>query len=122
MVPVEVLEAPRPPDDPRPTDRLTPERPPSDRSDTGAEPTGDASALLDMLHAHVAELRHEAREARSTVADLTHRLGAAEGEVSAMRAILEIERERAKELREERDRWHEAATRPRRWWPFRRSA
>src|SRR4051794_21735380 len=80
VVPVEVLEAPHPPDDPR--------TPPADRSDTGAEPTGDACALLDMLRAHVAELRHEAREARSTVADLTRRLGAAEGEVSAMRAIL----------------------------------
>lgn len=54
-----------------------------------------------------------------------------EAEVNGLRAILEVERKRADELREERDRWASQAERltlegpgasQRRWWSFRRSA
>jgi hypothetical protein len=57
-----------------------------------------------------------------------------EAEINALKAILEAERKRAEELREERDRWAAQAERlalpapapapaPHRgWWPFRKSA
>lgn len=53
-----------------------------------------------------------------------------EAEINALKAILEAERKRAEELREERDRWASQAERlalpaptvppTRGWWPFRR--
>lgn len=53
-----------------------------------------------------------------------------EAEINALKAILEAERKRAEELREERDRWASQAERlalpaPAKtgggWWPFRRA-
>lgn len=54
-----------------------------------------------------------------------------EAEINALKAILELERKRAEELRGERDRWASQAERltlegpvpaARSWWPWRRSA
>jgi hypothetical protein len=80
---------------------------PDDEPDARA----DARALIAMLETHVAELRSEAKEGRAAIA-----------RVGVLEALLENERERLDEMRQDRDRWHAEATARRSWWPWRRSA
>jgi hypothetical protein len=71
----------------------------------------DARALIAMLEARVAELASEVKEGRAAIT-----------RVAVLEALLETERERLAEIRQDRDRWHAAATARRSWWPWRRSA
>ena len=71
----------------------------------------DARALIAMLEARVAELNSEAKQGRAAIARM-----------AVLEALLEAERERLAEMRQDRDRWHAAATARRSWWPWRRSA
>jgi hypothetical protein len=103
-IPVETLDAPRSPNDPRSSDRTAPERSP----DAPVEPSADARALIAMLEGRVSELAGEVKAARCTIADLT----AKAGRVDVLEALVEAEKRRAEELREERDRWHAVATSP----------
>ena len=64
-----------------------------------------------MLEARVAELDREAKQGRVAIA-----------RVGVLEAQLESERERLAELRQDRDRWHEAATVRSGWWPWKRRA
>ena len=130
-VPVEFLEAPRPPDVPRPDEPATPDRPEDDHPDT--------LVVLAMLRSQVARLEAELDGAR-TALDV-ERLRAAQVEV--LQAMLAAERARVEDikasegrriedLKAERDRWMAqadkliplAAPAPTRagWWPWRRSA
>jgi excisionase family DNA binding protein len=66
--------------------------------------------------------------------ELRIRTAALEAELSALKAILEAEKRRAEELREDRDRWHAQAERlalpapiseppvHQSWWPWRRAS
>jgi hypothetical protein len=92
-----------------------PEPQPDERPDSHADgpPDGraDARALIAMLEARVAELDSEVKQGRAAIA-----------RVAVLEAMLETERERLVEIRQDRDRWHAAATARRLWWLFRRSA
>src|SRR4051794_39254836 len=48
--------------------------------------------------------------AEGQVLDLNQQLGAAQGEVAALRGVLEFERERTRKRRQGGDHWHRAAT------------
>ena len=61
--------------------------------------------------------------------DLSTRNAILEAEIAALKAILDAEKRRADEIREDRDRWHAQAERltlsppaTAGWWPFRRNA
>jgi hypothetical protein len=71
----------------------------------------DARALMDMLEARVAELDKEAKQGRVAMT-----------RVAVLETLVESERERAAELRQDRDRWHAIATERRSWWLWRRRA
>ncbi len=102
-VPMEFLDAPRPPVEPRTADRSNPGRPEVDHPAVETEAAGDARALIAFLEARVAEMSGELREARSdlrtahtTVAELTAQAARVEG----LEALLAAERERIEELKE----------------------
>jgi hypothetical protein len=131
-VPVEVLDAPRPPDVPRTPDRSSSERSPADHPDTPVEPSADVRSLITVLEARVSELSGELKQARTTIAALTTKAAHAdvleallEAERKRTVEVKEAERQRAEDLKAERDRWASQAERlamRRTWWPFRRSA
>jgi hypothetical protein len=102
-VPVEFLEAPRPPVEPRSTDQSNPERPEDDHPAVDVEPTGDARALIAYLEARVSEMGDELKETRSdlkvaqvTITELTAQAARVEG----LEALLAAERERIAEMKE----------------------
>lgn len=131
-VPVEFLEAPRPPDVPRPDDTVTPEQPEDDHP--------DAITVVAMLRGQVARLEAELDGAR-TALDV-ERIRAAQ--VDVLQAMLAAERARVEDikaseasriedLKAERDRWIAQADKliplaspsPVQrggWWPWRRRA
>lgn len=82
---------------------VTPPEKPVTGDDTGPV-TGILTRHIERLEAEITELRAKASD-RDTIA----------AQVEALRAVLD-------EVRNERDRWHAAATAPRSWWPWRRSA
>jgi len=93
------------------------------------EPSADARSLITVLEARVSELSRELKEARTTIAALTTKASHAdvleallEAERKRAVEVKEAERQRAEDLKAERDRWHQAATARRSWWPWRRSA
>jgi hypothetical protein len=71
------------------------------------EATGDIGALvaLEVLREHIGRLEAEIGSLKDEVA----RERARGAQVDALTAILEIERKRAEELKQERDRWSAAA-------------
>ena len=71
------------------------------------EATGDIGALvaLEVLRSHIGRLETEIVSLKDEVA----RERARGAQVDALTAILEIERKRAEELKQERDRWSAAA-------------
>lgn len=94
-----------------------PSEPPSD--DTGhdtSESTSDLSAAVAVLERHAGRLESE-------LAALRAKLEAVEGErdteraragrIEVLEAVLELERQRLAEARQEAERWREAATAPR---------
>lgn len=130
-VPVEFLEMPRPPVDPRPEEEPDAEQPPVDHPDT--------LEVLAMLRSRIAELEGELSGAR-TALDV-ERVRAAQ--VDVLQAMLAAERTRVEDikasearriedLQAERDRWMAQAERliplatpvpkPTGWWPWRRTA
>ena len=137
-VPVEFLNAPRPP-----VDRDTAEDE-SDRSNPGRleDDREDGITVVEVMRDRVEQLERELAEAR--IALDAERIRAAQ--VEALRAVLEVERVRLEEVRQagdrrvedvraERDRWAAAAEAGQRqvaeliaeranrsWWPFRRRA
>lgn len=88
-----------------------PEPEPVDRPDAQPDDRSDARALIAMLEARVTELDAEVKQGRVAIA-----------RVGVLEALLENERERLAEVRQDRDRWHAEATTRRSWWPWRRSA
>jgi hypothetical protein len=127
-VPLEFIEAstqvdapPTAPADMATTPVLTP--PPTPAPDCPVEPeatasTGDARALVELLHSRIEELSADLRQARAEIAELA----AKSGRVDVVESLL-IERDRRiTDLEVDRDRWHAAATARRRWWPWRRGA
>jgi uncharacterized protein YfcZ (UPF0381/DUF406 family) len=102
-VPIEFLEAPRPPVEPRSADRSNPERPEDDHPVADLGPTGDARALISYLEARVSDANSEIKEVRAdlkiaqtVIAELTAQAARVEG----LEALLASERERIAELRE----------------------
>lgn len=133
-VPVEFLEAPRPPVDPRSDDEADADQPGDDRAD-------DALGLVvNMLRERVDSLTAELATARSDLELERVRAGQAE----VLKALIAVEQTRVEELRADCRRWEERADealkaliartavepRPtpqpaapaRSWWPWRRSA
>lgn len=140
-VPVEFLEAPRPPVEPRPTDQSSPDQPEDDQE--------DVLTIVALLRGQIARLEDDLEKARDGLDEArasleVERIRAAQ--VDVLQALLEIERkhvalvtedarQRADELRQDRDRWAGIAEAQQRqnadlmnakarrgWWPFRRSA
>ena len=60
--------------------------------------------------AEIADILTRLFSAEGQVLDLNQQLGAAQGEVAALRGVLEFERERTRELRKRGDHWYRAAT------------
>lgn len=129
-VPVEFLEMPRPPVDPRPEDEPEADQPVDDQA--------DVLSVVAVLRDQVDRLTGELDAAR-TALDV-ERVRAAQ--VDVLKAIIEGERtryedaraaeaRRVEDLKAERDRWAaqadrliplaEAESRPRPWWSFRRT-
>ena len=126
-VPVEVLEAPRTPNALPPHTRSEPRA--EVRPSAPAEHTPSEQPVIALLHARVAELVTELREARAATSEAQAKASRVEG----LEALLAAERERVNDLKAERDRWAAVAeasqrqiaqvTQPRRsWWPWRKSA
>jgi hypothetical protein len=88
-----------------------PDEQPASHADEPPDGRADARALISMLEARVSELDSEVKQGRAAIA-----------RVAVLEAMLETERERLGEIRQDRDRWHAAATARRSWWPWRRSA
>src|SRR3954471_2986578 len=78
--------------------------------------------LLDEANRQRDELRSErdcwAVQAEQVVATVDP----LKSTIEALKTALDAERGRLSELREERDRWRDAATARRSWWPWRKSA
>jgi hypothetical protein len=131
-VPTEVLDAPRPLDVPRSSDRMFPERPPVVHLDADAEASADARTLIAVLEARVSDLVGQVKEAQTTIATLTTKAARVdvleallEAERKRVVEVKEAERQRADDLKAERDRWAAQAERLSMrtgWWPFRRRA
>lgn len=130
-VPLEFLEQPRPPVDPRPEDEADAEQPADDQA--------DVLSVVAVLREQVDRLTGDLAAAR-TALDV-ERVRAAQ--VDVLKAVLESERarledaraaeaRRVEDLKAERDRWAaqadrliplaETGSRSRPWWPFKRSA
>lgn len=133
-VPVEFLEMPRPPVEPRTEDEPDAEQPADDQA--------DAFTAVAVLREQVDRLIGE-RDAARTALEM-ERVRAAQ--VDVLKAVLESERarledaraaetRRVEDMRADRDRWQakadealtalierSVADRPRSWWPFKRSA
>src|SRR3954468_6933696 len=60
--------------------------------------------------AEIADILTKLLSAEGQVLDLNQQLGAAQGEVAALRGVLEFERERTRKRRQGGDHWHRAAT------------
>lgn len=90
--------------------------------DAPAEPPVDApidGGIIPILNRHIERLEIEIEKLK-TERDAERTIAA---QVGALNAVLEIERERAAELRAERDRLLDRLMAPppvRRWWPFRK--
>ena len=121
-VPTEALETLQAPNTPTPHTRSEP------RANTPAEHTPSEQPVIALLHARVAELGAELREARAATSEAQAKANRVEG----LEALLAAERERVNDLKVERDRWAGIAeasqkqithlTEQRRgWWPFRRA-
>lgn len=137
-VPVEFLDMPRPPVEPRADEELDPEQPADDHPDT--------LTVMTILQGQIARLEGELDKARSAL-DAERVLSA---QVEVLKAVLEAERNRMEDLKasearrvedliRERDRWEAKADEtlkaliertavvPRSsalpsWWPWKRSA
>ncbi|WP_336490685.1 hypothetical protein [Methylobacterium nigriterrae] len=139
-VPIEFLETPRPPVEPRTDDRSDPEQPEDDQE--------DALTVVALLRGQIARLEEDLEKARNGMDEARaaleiERIRAAQ--VDVLQALLEVERkhvahvtedarQRADELRQDRDRWAGIAEAHQRqiselmnakarrgWWPFRRA-
>jgi hypothetical protein len=126
-VPAEVLEAPRTPNASPPHNRSEPRV--EVRPNASAERTPSEQPVITLLHARVAELAAELREARAATSEAQAKASRVEG----LETLLAAERERVNDLKAERDRWAgiaEASQRQiahlteqrRGWWPFRKRA
>src|SRR4051812_257110 len=126
-VPAEALEAPRTPNAPPPHTRSEPRA--ETRSHAPTERTPSEQPVIALLHARVAELAAELRDARVAMSEAHAKASRVEG----LEALLTAERERGSDLKAERDRWAgiaEASQRQitylteqrRGWWPFRKRA
>jgi hypothetical protein len=124
-VPTEALETLQTPNAPPPHTRSEPRA--EARANTPAEHTPSEQPVIALLHARVAELAAELREARAATSEAQAKANRVEG----LEALLAAERERVNDLKVERDRWAGIAeasqkqithlTEPRRgWWPFRK--
>src|SRR4051794_713631 len=60
--------------------------------------------------AEIADILTRLLSAEDQVLDMNQQLGAAQGEVAALRGVLEFERESTRELRQGGDHWYRAAT------------
>lgn len=76
----------------------------STAADPSPPPSDDPSPVT-VLTQHINRLERELEGARERVKDRD----SIAAQLEALRAVLEVERQRAAELREERDRWHTAA-------------
>ncbi len=70
----------------------------------------------------VTDLLARLAAAQTELVEMARRLGIAEGEIAGLKAQADEARQRADEIRQDRDRWHAEATARRAWWPWRRSA
>jgi DNA-directed RNA polymerase specialized sigma24 family protein len=59
--------------------------------------------------------------AQGELVEMARKLGMAEGEIAGLRAQADEARKHLEEIKQDRDRWHAAATAPRSWWPWRRA-
>lgn len=125
-VPEEALENVSPPEHtpPAPSDNTGDD--PSDRtsSSTGDDPshdTSDLSAAVAILERHTGRLEGELAAMRVKLETMEGERDverARAGQVAVLEAVLEIERTRLAEARQEADRWREAATAPRGLWAW----
>jgi hypothetical protein len=89
-------------------------------------PLGRLMSRPPLRSRHIERLERELAEARERVSDRDN----IASQLTALQAVLEIERKRADEIREDRDHWWAQAERlslpalapaRRGWWPFRRA-
>lgn len=115
-----------------PLDRLPPDNPPDISPDSTPDTGGDATpdnipdsppAVTPDMSAAVAVLERHASRLEGELAVLRTKLEAVEGErdaeraragrIEVLEAVLDLERQRLAEARQEAERWREAATAPR---------
>lgn len=136
IVPVERLNAPRPAPGGNPSNEPGAASGDDPRGAPGDDPedapegvSGDARALIAVLESRVSELQGHLAERDSELRDLRSKAARVEAlevrlETEKHRAeeVLALQLQRLEEIRQERDRWHAAATERRSWWPWRRTA
>jgi hypothetical protein len=88
------------------TARTSDDTGPNAASSPSPDPSADDTAPVIVLTRHIERLERELSDVRERVSDRDN----IAVQLEALRAVLEIERKRSEELREERDRWHQAAT------------
>jgi hypothetical protein len=94
-VPAEYLETSK-----RAADDITNDDTSGDTGGVTSDATGDITHALSILSQHIARLEEELSEVRERASDRDMIAGQLEG----LRTVLEVERRRAEELRQERDR------------------
>lgn len=106
------------------TARTSDDTGPATASSPSLAPPADDTTPITVLTRHIERLERELSDMRERVSDRD----SIAAQLEVLRVILEIERKRSEEFREERDRWASQAERlalpapVRRWWPFRRLA